>query len=220
MAPVGDKHSARATPHSIEIQGRCILGRLLVGDAPPSPARVAQCERERSPKSCQHGPRRSTHRTAHMHGRRLAILARRSNRRSNRSTIRICFHAGRLGGATPERWRGRLRDVPFNAVATLDGAPAGLASGVPEEDGSVTLISMWVAPFARGCGVGDRLVRSVVEWAGGHGATFVRLDVVSNNVPAIELYRRNGFVNAGESSHCEIGGVPQREMTYRFESLR
>jgi ribosomal protein S18 acetylase RimI-like enzyme len=123
-------------------------------------------------------------------------------------------------GGAAERWRARLRSVAFNAVATLDGAPAGLASGVPEADGSVTLISMWVAPFARGCGVGDRLVRSVVEWARGHRATIVRLDVVSNNIPAIELYRRNGFADAGESSHCEIGGVPQREMTYRFESSR
>jgi hypothetical protein len=47
----------------------------------------------------------------------------------------------------------------------------------------------------------------------------VRLDVVSNNVPAIELYRRNGFVDVGESSHCEIAGVPQREMTYNFEPI-
>jgi ribosomal protein S18 acetylase RimI-like enzyme len=123
-------------------------------------------------------------------------------------------------GAAEERWRARLRRVPFNAVATLDGDAAGLASGVPEDDGSVTLISMWVAPFARGCGVGDRLVRSVLEWARDRGAAIVRLDVVSNNVPAIELYRRNGFVDAGPSSHCEIGGVPQREMIYRVESSR
>ncbi|HEY3675666.1 MAG TPA: GNAT family N-acetyltransferase [Candidatus Tumulicola sp.] len=125
---------------------------------------------------------------------------------------------GSWEGAAEERWRARLRSVAYNIVATLDGAAAGLVSGAPEGDGSVTLISMWVAPFARGQGIGDRLVRSVLEWARGRGAPVVRLDVVSNNGPAIELYRRNGFVDVGPSSHCEIEGVPQRDMVYRFES--
>jgi ribosomal protein S18 acetylase RimI-like enzyme len=123
-------------------------------------------------------------------------------------------------GADEERWRARLRSVPFNAVAMFDGRAAGLASGVPDGDGCVTLISMWVAPFARGFGVGDRLVRSVKDWARDAGATIVRLDVVSNNAAAIELYRRNGFDDAGESSQCEIAGVPQRDMIYRFGSRR
>jgi ribosomal protein S18 acetylase RimI-like enzyme len=54
-------------------------------------------------------------------------------------------------GDAETRWRRRLTDVPFNAIATLDGAPAGMASGTqPDDDGSVELISMWVAPDARG----------------------------------------------------------------------
>jgi ribosomal protein S18 acetylase RimI-like enzyme len=122
--------------------------------------------------------------------------------------------------ASEERWRARLRDVALNLLATLDGAPAGVASGVAESYGAVTLISMWVAPFARGCGVGDDLIQSVVEWARKRGAPAVRLDVVSNNAPAIGLYTRNGFVDAGPSPSGDIGGVSQREMIYRFESSR
>jgi ribosomal protein S18 acetylase RimI-like enzyme len=123
-------------------------------------------------------------------------------------------------GADEQRWRARLTSVPFNALAKLSGRPAGIASGVPEDDGTITLISMWVAPFARGRGVGDRLVQSVVEWARELGEREVRLHVVENNAAAIALYLRNGFADAGRSANADIEGVPQREMIYRFVSSR
>jgi ribosomal protein S18 acetylase RimI-like enzyme len=118
--------------------------------------------------------------------------------------------------ASEERWRARMRDVPFNALAEVDGVPAGIACGMPEDDGSVSLVSMWVAPFARGRSIGDRLVGSVLDWARERDATAVRLDVVSTNAAAIALYRRNGFIDNGASHHCEIDGVPQIEMLYTF----
>ncbi|HEY4453785.1 MAG TPA: GNAT family N-acetyltransferase [Pseudonocardiaceae bacterium] len=99
-------------------------------------------------------------------------------------------------GDTEERWRGRLSDVPFNIVLRLDGASAGMVSGYVQADGTVELISMWVAPFARGCGVGDAAVRAVVDWA--HPRE-VALSVKTNNAPAIALYGRHGFVAAGQS---------------------
>ncbi|GAA4537172.1 GNAT family N-acetyltransferase [Amycolatopsis samaneae] len=94
-------------------------------------------------------------------------------------------------GDTELRWRRRLSGS-FNVLASLDGEPAGMASGMPKDD-VVELISMWVAPFARGRGVGDALVVAVVEWAREHGAERVTLRVAPANRYAAALYRRHGF---------------------------
>lgn len=104
-------------------------------------------------------------------------------------------------GDREERWRARL-GIPgsHDLVATLDGLPAGMASGVPGDDeGVVDLISMWIAPAARGRGVGDALVGEVVAWAGRVGARTVRLDVHDTNDAAAALYRRNGFRRSGRT---------------------
>jgi ribosomal protein S18 acetylase RimI-like enzyme len=101
-------------------------------------------------------------------------------------------------GDTEVRWRGRLSDVPFNLVAEWQNSPAGMASGAaPDPDGSVELISMWVAPFARGHGVGDALVDAVIEWARERQALRVVLAVFESNERALALYRRHGFMDVG-----------------------
>lgn len=95
------------------------------------------------------------------------------------------------------RWRERLDLADSrNLVARMDGAPVGMATGIVV-DGAHELISMWVAPEARGVGVGDELVAGVCKWARERGAREVRLDVVQTNAPAIALYVRHGFVDVG-----------------------
>jgi len=114
-------------------------------------------------------------------------------------------------GDTETRWRARL-SIPgsYNVVAVVDGEPAGMASGVPaEQDGTVELISMWVAPVARGCGVGDRLLQDVERWAREGRASILRLAVVQDNETATELYRRNGFRYTGELGELMPDGVRQ-----------
>lgn len=97
--------------------------------------------------------------------------------------------------AGEQRWRQRLTDVPCTVLAELDGRPAGVASATsPDSDGAVELISLWVAPFARGRRAGDALVGAVLDWAQRHGARQVVLRVHENNHHARNLYRRNGFV--------------------------
>jgi ribosomal protein S18 acetylase RimI-like enzyme len=100
--------------------------------------------------------------------------------------------------ADQRRWRRRLLDVPFNAVAVVDAVPVGQASGT-DPDGSrrPELISMWVAPQVRGTGVADALVRAVEEWAQRSGAVALRLSVRATNERAMRFYERSGFTASG-----------------------
>ena len=90
--------------------------------------------------------------------------------------------------------------------------PVGLAGGYQEGPGLVELVSMYVRPRARGRGVGEALLASVIEWAGARDAASVHLWVTETNRPARLLYERCGFTLTGErqplpSSPClgEIG---------------
>ena len=117
---------------------------------------------------------------------------------------------------TEVRWRGRLSDVPLNLVAEWQKSPAGMASGTaPDPDGSVELISMWVAPFARGHGVGDALVEGVIEWACEQQALRVVLAVFESNKRALALYRRDGFMDVGA-----MAGATERKMVRLLQGCR
>ena len=52
---------------------------------------------------------------------------------------------------------------------------------------------MWVAPEARGAGVGAALVEATARWAPGRGATTLRTSVTIGNDAAARLYARTGF---------------------------
>lgn len=104
-------------------------------------------------------------------------------------------------GDIEARWRARLGNVALNLVLVLDGGPVGMVSALaPGADGTVKLISLWIAPAARGRGVGDEAIRQVVAWASDkHPGSTVMLSVKSENNSARRLYERHGFVDAGPS---------------------
>lgn len=99
-------------------------------------------------------------------------------------------------------WRERIAGQR-HFQARLDGRPAG-SVGIwddPEVGPDVSLlVAMYVAPSARGRGVGERLVRTVLDEAARCGRQRVQLEVTSSNAPAIALYRRMGFVETGVSA--------------------
>ncbi|MGC1210761.1 MAG: GNAT family N-acetyltransferase [Micromonospora sp.] len=116
-------------------------------------------------------------------------------------------------GDREERWRDRL-SLPgsYKLVAVHGGEPAGIASGVPTDDPSVMeLISMWVAPTARGRGAGDELLLAVERWARRLGSAVLRLSVAEGNPAATALYHRHGFVYTGELGDLMPDGV-RREL--------
>ena len=104
-------------------------------------------------------------------------------------------------------WRERLRaPTAATLVAWLDGEdgqarPVGLvmvapAFGSPEDAG---IYGVWVAPSARGRGIGDALLEAAMAHAraAGHGRAV--LDVGDHNEPAQRLYRRHGFSPTGRT---------------------
>ena len=115
-------------------------------------------------------------------------------------------------GDSEQRWRARLAAVPFNVVAELDGQAVGMASGTPPEAGGVELLSMWVAPDARGRGVGELLLREVARWALSQRAERLVLRVYTSNEHAISLYRRSGFSDAGIIKARSAGRADELEL--------
>ncbi|WP_433515713.1 GNAT family N-acetyltransferase [Nonomuraea sp. CA-143628] len=123
-------------------------------------------------------------------------------------------------GDREERWRDRL-SIPGSRdlIALLDGKPAGMASGIPDErDGVTELISMWVAPEARGRGVGDHLIRAVAAWAVEVGAEVLELSVDPGNEKAIALYRRHGFEDTSQLGDEPPNGLPKLVMEKKLAS--
>ncbi|MHB8245050.1 MAG: GNAT family N-acetyltransferase [Acidimicrobiales bacterium] len=113
-------------------------------------------------------------------------------------------------GDTEERWRARLSSVPLNLVASLDDQAVGMVGAV-WMDREVELISMWVAPQARGRGVGAALIDAVVGWAREQQAHRVTLDVREGNARAIGLYERHGFIDVGPAANSDAT-APERKM--------
>jgi ribosomal protein S18 acetylase RimI-like enzyme len=116
-------------------------------------------------------------------------------------------------GDREERWRTRL-SIPgsYNVVAVLGGQPVGLASGIPAGNGEAELISMWVAPAARGRGIGDRLVAAVEQWARQVPVNVLHLAVSEGNDRAAALYLRNGFSFTGELGELMPDGVRREQI--------
>jgi ribosomal protein S18 acetylase RimI-like enzyme len=118
---------------------------------------------------------------------------------------------------TDDEWRTWFESItPFIAEGA-HGEPLGLAATYRDEDDPAVehLISMWVAPEARGTGAGDALVQQVVSFAATQGAAVVRLHVVKGNAPAIGLYERNGFTLTGRQIERERDGAIEFEMELR-----
>jgi GNAT superfamily N-acetyltransferase len=97
-------------------------------------------------------------------------------------------------------WRERA-GRPGCFVAVDSDEPVGIAVGLalaelPADERH--LVSMWVAPRARGQGVGGQLVSAVAAWARAGGASRLSLMVVIGNQSARSVYLRAGFVPTGD----------------------
>ncbi|WP_170226420.1 GNAT family N-acetyltransferase [Rudaeicoccus suwonensis] len=96
--------------------------------------------------------------------------------------------------AYPEQlWRDWCGQPSWFAFAGDE--PVGMVRIARADDRDLPeLISMWVAPAARGTSVAADLIGCVLTWARAGGDHGVRLHVIESNLRARALYRRMGFV--------------------------
>ena len=116
--------------------------------------------------------------------------------------------------APAEQWQSRLSQVPLTLLAHKATKVVGVVSGLPVEEDWAELISMWVAPAARGTGVAGQLIGAVVDWAAGQDRkTF--LMVRGDNTRALKSYERAGFVDTGIPEGWPADEPPEHRMELR-----
>jgi DNA-binding MarR family transcriptional regulator/GNAT superfamily N-acetyltransferase len=90
-------------------------------------------------------------------------------------------------------------------IAEVDGAPAGCVFCVRKNDRTAQLRMLLVEPWARGLGIGSRLVEEVLRFARRAGYSDITLwtnDVLSG---ARRIYQRAGFTLDDEVRHHNFG---------------
>jgi len=78
-------------------------------------------------------------------------------------------------------------------IAHLRDQPVACGAIKLHRDAPAELKRMWVAPSARGLGLGARLLRALEDHARKAGATAARLETNRALTEAIDLYRRSGY---------------------------
>jgi ribosomal protein S18 acetylase RimI-like enzyme len=108
-------------------------------------------------------------------------------------------------------WISRLdrKDRAENALpltAEWDGVPSGLAWGLIHDPESRTahVYQMWVAPEARGMGIGHALLNHIIAWAQDAQLDSVVLSVTTTNPAAVALYLSSGFIPQGELQPLKV----------------
>jgi len=113
-----------------------------------------------------------------------------------------------------QAWVERLERYAQGTNDTLRVAEAGSAlvgmCGIfrdprPKIRHIATIWGVYVDPAWRGLKIGERLIQACLEWAASHEVTFVRLEVNSINVAAIQCYIRCGF---------SVNGVEPKSLFY------
>ena len=120
--------------------------------------------------------------------------------------LRAPYPGNRRRRSTPtwcmQDFEGQLADfrAHFNPphgecmLARLDGAPVGVVMLKPYSPGVCELNRMYVAPEARGHGVGRGLCERLIARARELGYREIRLDALNERVEALPLYRKLGFL--------------------------
>jgi ribosomal protein S18 acetylase RimI-like enzyme len=110
------------------------------------------------------------------------------------------------------------RDFPIhsqtNLVADIGGAIAGLVSVESgNEDGII--VALGVPPLYQSLGIGSALLSAAIQRLSADGARRIRVSTTNDNLPALALYQRRGFVvdevlpgEIGRYLEDRLGAVP------------
>ena len=116
--------------------------------------------------------------------------------------VRVLFREYQVGVNAPECFASFDTELaslpaPYFAIliAWVDDAEAGCVAVKALGEGVAEMKRLYVRPGYRGLGLGERLVRAVVDAS--RGFERLRLDTLPSMGSAIGLYRRLGFVEIG-----------------------
>ena len=90
-------------------------------------------------------------------------------------------------------------------IAEVDGTPAGCAFCLRKDDRTAQLRMLLVEPWARGLGIGSRLVEEVLRFARRAGYSDITLWTQDVLVGARRIYQRAGFALEDEARHHSFG---------------
>ena len=120
-------------------------------------------------------------------------------------------------------------DLDASRVLLVDGEPAGICKlAIRGERGWIG--GLGVAAAHRGKGLGEALMREVIDVAGTHGLRELWLEVLTPNTPAIALYEKLGFETVRDVEvwtleqrvprQHDISSVPRRQAQARIARER
>ena len=142
----------------------------------------------------------AVHVTSHVENSELEIAVERPVRADVEALLRaVARHDGRAvpAGELPRARPRRLRAPEVTLfVAREGGVAVGCGAFQLHGDGSAEVKSMFVAPDARGRGVG-RAILEAIEAAMRGRVSALRLETGVKQLPAIRLYEAAGFLRRG-----------------------
>ncbi|WP_280335663.1 GNAT family N-acetyltransferase [Nocardia wallacei] len=100
---------------------------------------------------------------------------------------------------TEQHWRSRIAASPNMLAALRAGKPVGTINVAPVENrpDAMEITGVWVAPTARGTGVGDQLMRRQLQWLRDNHYREAILWRLESNTAMERLARRHGFTHTG-----------------------
>ncbi len=105
-------------------------------------------------------------------------------------------------------WIGRLEEVQAGRawlVFAEEGERlVGMVGAMPQGKRAAEIISMFVRPESRGCGVGRLLLERILSDVAASGVHKATLNVRTTQTSAIRLYRSCGFVEVPSTSPDEL----------------
>jgi len=111
-------------------------------------------------------------------------------------------------------WQSRLEPTgraknALPLIAEYDGVPVGLSWGLIHEpdSGVAHIYQMWVAPEARGNGIGKLFLDRIAVWATTKNCDSLALTVTTTNDAAVGLYLSSGFVPSGQVEELRAGSA-------------
>ena len=142
----------------------------------------------------------ATYRTAHRKQR--GFLIRRLSTQSDAEAVNVIYGARGMVAVRPDFfWSQRdARDMTVliaedsetgGILGSVTGLDHARAFGDPERGSSLWCLA--VSPQARQPGIGEALVRQLVEHFAARGAAYLDLSVLHDNAEAIRLYEKLGF---------------------------